>query len=532
MTLVPGRSQKEKVDGIAQRRRRELQVARAEGRACRTATETLCRDMVERRIELDAAMDEYKRRKAKLVEQETGAHERLTKVLQDRSSAESALEDVRDHAENVLKARRTADTVRAYRLDTRWRRLHGRYRGFVVDVLTSGSGIGSTLQQLQSPDAPRPPTKRFGRRFYTAADNLSARNRRESLRTSRSLHTLMAGYFRETFGGGDTQIPRKIPHRRSSSVLLDGAGPERVLNKLRVMQEQCARIAERVRRRMARGGMDAVEEVTEGVQPLQLSVVQDDRDGKHAVWQSDLLIEARQRLTAGHQYVAELRMLMNRTVMREGLEQLSLCKLLSKTCAACVGGKAQFDDSDSGGNHSVVHIAGRLERACFILFARLDRMGAAGLAAPSQQQQPHDRRVAHAHDVVASCLLAVQAHRMRTVHQARDIERRVHNFHKAVNRLLLATSAASGPGANDNRFRRDHPVSRLSHKTSSGRQDKATSTAGKPMPRKAQKKTFISTVSSPKTIPAVVDIVTTAELTSAATVKIVCPPSIGIIEYE
>lgn len=555
-SFAPGRPHKEKVDGVAHRRRRELQVARAEGQACRTAAEALCRDMVERSVELDSAVDAYERRRAELVERETAAHARLAEVLRDRSAAESALEDVRDHAENVLKARRTANTVRAYRLDARWRQLHGRYRGFVVDVLAAGgagggapggASGGAPMQQLRSPDAPpRPPAKRFGRRFYTAADNLSARQRRESLRTTRSLHTLMAGYLRETSGGGDAQTAdrRNAPSRRRSSPVspLDGAGPERVLDKLRVMQEQCARIAERVRRRSARGGVRPGTVAGGTARPR----AQGDCDGGgggggHAAWQSDMVAEARQRLTAGRQYVAELRALTDRAVAEAGREQLALRRLLCKTCAACAGGKTLFGGfcggdgggggGDGAGNDSVVQIAGRLERACFALFARLDRMGAGPAADQSQKSRPCDRGTTHAYDVVTSCLLAVQAHRMRTVHQSRDIEHRVHNFHKAVSRLLLATSAVP----DDDRSRRGgRRIARSpGHKASPGRRrDKAASATRKLTPRKAhEKQSFVSAVSSPKAIPpAVAD--AAVESTTVATVKILCPPSIGVIEYE
>lgn len=427
--LTRGADRKQKVDSVAHHRQRELQVVRAEVLACRRTTENLGREMVEKRSMLDAAVKEYDRRRAKLVEREARAHNKLALILQSRSSVESARERVRDHVENELKARRTACTVRAYRLNARWSLLHDRYRGFVVDVMQADD----TQQQSQPSgnDQRQSVAKAGGRRFFTVADRLGARYRRESLRTSRSLQTLIDRYLRENACTGDSGPKSPIPSSPSSSsyrwslAVLDGAEPEQVLEKLRVMQEQCARIAERVRRRTRCRTADS--DLTRQRHSEAGGISNGGDDNRPPV---ETLAEARHRLATGRDYVEKIRESMDRTISQVQCEQDRLRKLLCATCATCVGKKAQLDRS-----YTVVEIAERLERACFALFARLDRIGADVGRGPTA--------MAFTHDVVTSCLRAVQAQHTKAVRRARDIEFRVNDFRKAATRLLLATSTAN-----------------------------------------------------------------------------------------
>lgn len=393
--------------------------------------------MIEKRAVLDAAVEEYGRRRAGLVEREAKAHNKLALILQSRSTVQAARERVRDHVENELKARRTACTVRAYRLNASWSRLHDRYRGFVVDVMQSGDA----RQQCQPAGETRRRSmaKVGGRRFFAVADKFGARYRRESLRTSRSLHALMAGYVRENASIGDGVPNSPIPSssNRRSLAALDGAEPEQVLDKLRVMQEQCARIAERVRRRTRCQTADG--ELTQRWCPPEAT----SRDDRLSV---ETLAEARHRLAAGRDRAEEMRGLMDRTISEVQREQDRLRKLLCAACAACVGRKAQLDRS-----YAVLEIAERLERACFALFARLDRVGADVDRGPTT--------TAFTHDVVTSCLRAVQAQRAKAVRRAQDIAFRVNDFRKAATRLLLATSTAKNTDCKRAAVRRKSKIS-------------------------------------------------------------------------
>lgn len=436
-----GADRKQKVDSIAHRRMRELQVVRAEVQACRRTAENLGREMIEKRSALDAAVGEYGRRRTGLVDREAKAHNKLALILQRRSTAESALERVRDYVEGDLKARRTACTVRSYRLNARWSQLHDRYRGFVADVMQGGG----TQQRSQQPDDGRRPaaaTRASGRRFFAVADKFGARYRRESLRTSRSLHTLMAGYLRENSSAGDGGPRSPVPSsaHRQSLAALDGAEPGQVLDKLRVMQEQCARIAERVRRRTQCTPSDG------DLLHAHSSETACDDGGDSDRLQDETLTEARLRLATGRDYVEKIRGLIDTAISDVRREQERLRKLLGKTCATCVGRKAQLDRS-----YTVVEIAGRLERACFALFARLDRIGADLDRGPTA--------TVIAHDVVTSCLRAVQAQRAKAVHRARDVAFRVNDFHKAATRLLLATSTAKSTNCKRAAVRRKSKVS-------------------------------------------------------------------------
>lgn len=494
---------KEKIDGVAHRRRRELQVVRAEALACKHAAETLYHDMVDERVKLDAAVDEYESRKTALAERQAEAHHRLTLVLQNRSAAEQALKTVRDRTDNELKARRTAGTVRAYRLDARWRQLHGRYRGFVTDVLHSDGDGHRTAGVGEHAAAKAGGT---GRRFFAVADKFSSQYRRESLRTSRSLHALMAGYLRETSGVSGTAAKDQAwttSHRRSLATL-DGAGPEQVLDKLRVMQEQCARIAERVRRRT--GGSGGEERGRRSGQP--------DRHDGDKRRQADLLSDARDRLVAGREYVQTIRGLMDRAVADVQRDQHELRKALGSTCAACIGTQAtQLQDRSL----TVVEMAGRLENACFALFSRLDRTGT---AVRRRDDLDHRTAPATANDVVTLCLRTVQTNRANTVRRAHDVAFRVNDFRKAVNRLLLATSTATS-------------VRRRKSKVSPELENSAESRIPRPaLGRLLDNMTAVALPphSSPKNTSASES--TAAAPTDTVAVTMLCPPSIGIVKYE
>lgn len=508
-------NRKERVDGVTQARKRELQVVQAVGQQCKRTAEELCREMAEKRSELDLATDEYKHRKGKLVELETKLHDRLASMLRSRSAAELSVEKVRDYAENELKAQRTASTVRAYRLDERWCQLHDRYRGFAIDVL---EGDRPSAERTQ------PARKTGRRRFFAAADKFSAQYRRESLRTSRSLHTLMAGYLRETAtapSAGGCTVPGgggKSHSYRQALATLDRAEPEQVLVKLRVMQEQCAWIAERVRRRTesslcaaADGGDRNAAAADDGVDIKRLQV--------------DLLSEAHRRLATGRDYLHRIRQLMDRAILDVERDQTELRKLLFETCSVCIGRKMQMDTV----SYTMVEVAGLLERSCFALFSRLDRT--------VDDSQQRNRSCADGapvqtatHDVVTLCLRAVQTHRMNTVRQACDTARRVDNFCKAVTRLLLATTVLTPKKLTDNdRHRSPTNISKgrvirnESNKMSLGREvtssrvlrtprkvhDKLSST-----PLESQQKKYTCAESSPQIS------------TDIVAITMLCPPSI------
>lgn len=503
---------KEPVDGVAQRRRRELQVVRAETEACRRTTERLCRRIADDRAKLDAAVAEYGRRLAGLARRQSEAHDRLVAVLHGRSAAERRREAVHDRAENELRARRTASTVRAYRLDARWQQLNGRYRGFAVDVLDDA---GRRPPSSSSPPPPPPtppagaarrhrlgPAAKQGRRFFALADQVGTQYRRESLRTSRSLHRLMSGYLRETTsaaGGGASRSELSLD-------VLDDAEPVQVLDKLRVMQEQCARIAERVRRRTTTttttGGRGRQSPETGGKRP-----------------QAEVLSEAQRAVAAGRQYLDRIRRLTDAAIGEVEREQTALRRLLCATCAVCVGKRAPL----RYGSSPVTEIAGRLERACFELFARLDGAGVhRGPDETTEGRAP--ARGTGVHDVVASCLRAVHEHRVNAVRRVRDTERRVDDFRKAVARLLLAAAPRSDLATAASRPPPQGGKRATSAATKPGgrRRPRAT-TAASPTSRSLRPKYY--NYSEGATTESAVDVPT-------ASVTMLCPPSIGIVQYE
>ncbi|XP_025425185.1 uncharacterized protein LOC112694054 [Sipha flava] len=325
---------------------------------------------------------------------------------------------------------------------------------------------------------------RFGRRFFGAADRVSTQYRRESLRTTRSLRTLMHGYLRES-SDGSAALAANI-----------GAGPAQVLDRLRVMQEQCARIAERVRRRSGCSG-NADEPGDGSRAPCDGDT---DRKGR----QIDLLSDAQHRLTAGREFVRRTRALVDRAVADVHRENVTLRGLLCAACAACVGREAQLN-----GACTVVDVAARLEKACFALFARLDSaMGSDAASRQTSRGRPGTGQ--RARDVVTSCLGAVQAQRADTVRRAQDVEYRVNNFHKAVNRLLLAATPT---------VRVPRPANNVRHgRGPTAVRSRAAATVRGKTPAK-KNPTPESTASA-------------AVTADAGTVTMLCPPSIGIIEYE
>ncbi|XP_026817017.1 uncharacterized protein LOC113556341 [Rhopalosiphum maidis] len=510
---------KEPVDGVAHRRRRELQVVRAETEACWRTTERLCRRISDDRTKLDSAVAEYGRRLAELADRQSGAHDRLVAVLHGRSEAERRRAAVHDRAENELRARRTASTVRAYRLDARWQQLHGRYRGFAMDVLEAGRRPSSP-----PPPPPTPPAgaarrrlgpAKQGRRFFALADQVGAQYRRESLRTSRSLLRLMSGHMRETSAGGQSRSCGD--GGQPSSDVLDGAEPVQVLDKLRVMQEQCARIAERVRRRTSAGRTEQHSPETGG----------GGGSGKRP--QAEVLSEAQRTVAAGRQYLDRIRRLTDAAIGEVEREQTALRRLLCATCATCVGKRAPL----RYGSSPVTEIAGRLERACFELFARLDRAGAPGpRCTPDQVQVGADRRGGAVHDVVTLCLRAVHEQRVNAVRSIRDTERRVGDFRKAVARLLLAatprsdlaTAAARPPHC---KRKTSAPPNRV---TKPGGFRRRPPTAG-PL----SGKTPVASPKSPlrtKYYNYCEGATTETAVVVPTAVTMLCPPSIGIIQYE
>lgn len=495
---------KEPVDAVAHQRRRELQVVRAEGQACRRTADSLCLQIAEDQSRLESAVVEYGRRLAKLAERQGEAHDRLAAVLRGRSGAERRRERAHDRAENELRARKTASTVRAYRLDARWRQLHDRYRGFAIDVLATGGRPFTPPPPTPPPSVARRrlgPGKLQGRRFFAAADRLGTQYRRESLRTSRSLLTLMSGYLRETSSSG-------------GQLVLDGAEPVQVLDKLRVMQEQCARIAERVRRRTTVG-------------QRQMLVTGDGGNGGKLP-QTNVLSEAQRTVTTGREYLGRVRRLMDTAVGELEREQVALRRLLCTACATCVGKRAPLRYNSA----AVTEIAGRLERACFSLFARLERVGTQGPRPASDpaeiaRAKTRDHRGPAAHDVVTLCLRAVHENRVNAVRTIRDTERRVTDFRKAVARLLLAAAPRANSTTDTGRHRSGQVV-RPSH--SSNRKTSA------PSQRVAVDKT-----AAESTVPSLLQTKyynysrgAMAEFAVAVptTVTMLCPPSIGVIQYE
>lgn len=418
-------TQKEKVDGVTQARKRELQVVYAIGQQCKSTAEKLCQEMEEKRSELNLAIEEYKQRKAKLVDLEKKLHDRLALMLRNRSAAEFSAKKVRDYAENELKAQRTASTVRAYLLDERWCQLHDRYRGFAIDVLDGNEPTAKYHQQQLQPSL-----KIVRRRLFAVVDKFSAQYRRESQRTSRSLHTLMAGYLRETGTALSTEnylelgSGGKSNSYRQALLILNHAEPKQVLVKLRVMQEECAWIAERVRRRTD-SSFNAVDSDRNVSANNKNNDVVDIKG-----LQLDLLSKAHHRVATGRDYLQKIHELMNRAILDVEQNQTKLRKLLFKTCSVCNGRKLQINTV----SHTMVEIAGQLELSCFALFSRLDRF------IDDSQQRNRSNSETATHDVVTSCLHAIQTNRMITVHQACDIAYRVDIFCKAITRLLLATT--------------------------------------------------------------------------------------------
>lgn len=512
---------KDPVDGVAQRRRRELQVVQAELQACRQTTETLCRQIADDRVKLDTAVAEYGRRSAELAKRQSEAHDRLVAVLYNRSAAECRREMVRDRAENELRARRTASTVRAYRLDARWQQLHNRYRGFAMEVLDVGRG--------SPPLPPTPPTPpvgmarrrlgpaKHGRRFFALADHVGTQYRRESLRTSRSLHRLMSGYLKESLSGS----PSPSRDGWTPSDVLQDAEPEQVLDKLRVMQEQCARIAERVRRRTTTGRTEQHTPETSG--------------GKRP--QSEVLLEAQRAVMAGQQYLNRIRRLMEFAIGEVEREQIALRRLLCSTCATCVGKRAPL----RYGSSAVTEIAGQLERACFTLFARLDRAGALDpRRTPDRTEKTHaKRRGTASHDVVTLCLRAVREHRVNAVRSIQDTERRVGDFRKAVARLLLAATPRSDL-VDANRRHSGRASARTTHdkRKTLTPPNRVIEAGGRWRPSTMRSLSYKTTAtplkSSLRTKYYNYGDGGTTESTVAVptTVTMLCPPSIGTIQYE
>lgn len=469
------RPQWEKVDGMTLHRRRRLQAVRAEAQACRRVAERLDGEMADARMALDAAVAAYERGRADLSSHAVKAHGRLAAALDGRSAAEVECQRARDRVKNVLQAERTACTVRAYRLDARWRRLDGRYRGFVTDVLDPTSVEAAERRY------PRPPTG--DRRFFAVADEFGARYRRESLRTSRSLRVLATGFLRDVTPG-----PQRARQRSSATAVLDGAGPERVLDRLSDMQAQCARIAERVRKR---DGCAVVR------RPAAIAAVAVD---------ASALAEARRLEAEGREYLRTVRSLADAACAEVHRRDARLRRLLCDACAACTGRR------DARPADTATAVAGRLERACFTLFARLDEAHGSN-ARPQQAREPGrwtETCRAPATTVVALCLRAVQTNRRDAMRRAHDVAVRVQDFRKAVVRLLSATTATAaaathGSAATDDRRR-------VSRTPSDGR------------------RSAVSVVPSTKKNSAVKS--PAAALTEVAAVTFLCPPSFGAVEYK
>lgn len=526
---------KKTVDAVAHDRRRELQVVRAEEQACSRQTEIVCREMLRDRAELDAAVREYERRKEDLANRQTAAHDRLALALDSRSAAELSRETVRDRAENDLKAQRTAGTVRAYRLDTRWRRLHGQYRGFVADVLGGDELSAGQSRKLCPPSANaeatgaasrQQPPKIGGRRFFVVADKFSVQHRRESLRTSRSLLAIMSGYLKETSddgdGDGNSSCSKGIttpvgPSRRRRSLrgtaVLDGAKPAQVLDRLRVMQEQCGRIAERVRRRTVKNSDTTTDDAVSNKNDNSAgdSSCSSTNDGLKL----DVLSELRQRLAAGLEYLQTIRALKDKAVAAVRRERVALRALLCTACnAVCsAGNKLTVQPNES--SCTVVEIAARLERTCFALFARLDKAAKVGGCGTADR------------DVVATCLHVVQARRADDIRRARDVACRVNDFYKATSRLLLATAAPTkrlGETVRPGRCRR--PVVVRCKRSMAASQGKVQSPPSGKIP---------TVPSSPAvSLPAEGIDGQTASTADhdVTTITMLCPPAIGVIEYE
>lgn len=519
---------KEPVDGVAQRRWRELQVVRAEVQACRRTTESLCRHIANDRVKLDTAVAEYGRRSAELARRQSEAHGRLAAVLHGRSAAECRREMVHDRAENELRARRTASTVRAYRLDARWQQLHGRYRGFAMEVLDAGQRPSSSSPPLPPPTPPTPPVgvarrrlgpAKQGRRFFALADHVGTQYRRESLRTSRSLHRLMSGYLRETSPGS----PSPSRDGLMSTDVLDDAEPVQVLDKLRIMQEQCARIAERVRRRTTTGSSEQHPPDTSG--------------GKRP--QADVLSEAQRTVAAGQQYLSRIRQLMETAIVEMEREQIALRRLLCATCATCVGKRAPL----RYGSSAVTEIAGCLERACFTLFARLDRAGAPAPKTTVDRAETSATRDTATHDVVTLCLRAVREHRVNAVRSIQDTERRIGDFRKAVARLLLAAtprSVLANVTADADRRQSGRAVARTPHdkRITSTPSNQVTDVGGRRRPPTMRPLSNKTTIASQKSLLRTKYYnygnggTTESVVTVPTTVTMLCPPSIGTIQYE
>lgn len=158
--------------------------------------------------------------------------------------------------------------------------------------------------------------------------------------------------------------------------------------------------------------------------------------------------------------------------------------------------------------------------------------------------QAHANRQGTAtHDVVTLCLRAVREHRVNAVRSIQDTERRVGDFRKAVARLLLAATPRSdlaGATANTDRRHSGRASSRSTH----GKRkmltppNQVTEAGGRRWPPTTRPLSNKTTVVSPKS-----SLRTkyynygdggTTESTVAVptTVTMLCPPSIGTIQYE
>ncbi|XP_050421365.1 uncharacterized protein LOC126833847 [Adelges cooleyi] len=405
------------IDGVLQRRRRTLQIIRAECVACRHVTAELDRQVIEGRSRFEAAQAAYRARASRLAEREAEDHRRLALALRDRSESEEQVQRVRDVVDGELRARRTAGTVLAHRLDARWRKLRGRYRGFVEAVLSPSSDDQCQLQssldfsvdkQQQSVVQKKQPRGGDGSsRFFAVADLY----RRESLRASRSLRSLVAGR-RPT---EDDQDPLLVSMQRDGG---ESTAMDRVLNELHGVQLRCARIAERVRwRKDTDGAFERTTDTRNTMEKKQLSAPES---------AEVTLATVRNAVEAGRSYIDRLRRTaaVSRWLLEgENTEEEVLRRALFVTCRRC-----DCAPPASSSTSALKEMTGRLELACFTLFARLDFVGTDDNGA-----------------VVESCLRTVRMRRQDEEHRKEDTAHRLDDFRKAAGRLMTALGPSVKP---------------------------------------------------------------------------------------
>jgi len=147
-----------------------------------------------------------------------------------------------------------------------------------------------------------------------------------------------------------------------------------------------------------------------------------------------------------------------------------------------------------------------------------------------------DRQGTAAHDVVTLCLRVVREHRVNAVRSIQDTERRIDDFRKAVARLLLAAM----PRSDADRRQSGRAVVRTPHgkRITSTPPNQVTGVGGQRRPLTKRPLSNKPMITSPKSLLRTKYYnyghggTTESVVTIPTTVTMLCPPSIGAIQYE